>query len=190
MTISNLKSNHRDAPARRRTLVHLAACWALAIAASARAADAPDDASSEASTVEEVVVTARYRSESLQETPLAITALSADSLESRGFSNLSQMNGVASNITLQQRGTISSKALTAFIRGIGQSDFNFAFEPGVGIYMDDVYLGTLYGSILGLADIDRVEILRGPQGTLFGKNSEGGAVRLYSMRPKGDGSGY
>ena len=76
------------------------------------------------------------------------------------------------------------------IRGLGQTDFNLAVEPGVGIYVDDVYFGTIYGSVFKLLDLDRVEVLRGPQGTLAGKNSEGGAIKLFSKEPTGNGGGY
>jgi iron complex outermembrane receptor protein len=80
--------------------------------------------------------------------------------------------------------------VTAYIRGVGQRDTTFALEPGVGIYIDDVYFPTLHGSMIQLVDLERVEILRGPQGTLAGQNSIGGAIKLYSKKPRGDGSGY
>ena len=76
------------------------------------------------------------------------------------------------------------------IRGLSQTDFNLAVEPAVGMYIDDVYYGTIYGSVLDLLDLDRVEVLRGPQGTLAGANSEGGAIKLYSKVPTGDSGGY
>ena len=79
--------------------------------------------------------------------------------------------------------------MIAYIRGVGQTDFNFAVEPGVGIYVDDVYFSTLTGSLLDLLDLDRVEILRGPQGTLAGRNSIGGAIKLYSVQPGDDEGG-
>ncbi len=76
------------------------------------------------------------------------------------------------------------------IRGIIQGDFMYAFEPAVGMYIDDVYFGTLVGSGMDLVDLDRVEVLRGPQGTLFGKNSIGGSIRLISKKPEGTNTGY
>src|ERR1700733_8374937 len=140
--------------------------------------------------LEEITVTARYRTENLQETPIAITAISGEETEQRGFNNVVDITKSAPNVTLQQSGSNGGKAAVAFIRGVGQSDFTLSFEPGVGFYLDDVYFGTIFGAMFDLGDIDRVEVLRGPQGTLFGKNSEGGAVRIFSTQPKGDNSGY
>ncbi len=142
------------------------------------------------SQLQTITVTARYRTENLQETPIAITALGSEGLEARGFNNVVDVTKVAPNVTLQQSGSNGGKAAVAFIRGVGQSDFTLAFEPGVGFYLDDVYFGTIFGAMFDLGDIDRVEILRGPQGTLFGKNNEGGAVRVFTTQPKGDDSGY
>jgi iron complex outermembrane receptor protein len=165
---------------------------AFAIAAMPRDAGAAEQPAAEAGgeALETITVTARYREENLQETPIAITAVSAEGLEARGFTNIVDMTKVAPNVTLQQSGSNGGKAAVAYIRGVGQSDFTLAFEPGVGFYIDDVYFGTVFGAMFDLGDIDRVEVLRGPQGTLFGKNNEGGAVRLFSTQPKGDGSGY
>jgi iron complex outermembrane recepter protein len=141
-------------------------------------------------TLEEVLVTAQFRSENLQETPIAITAYSAEMLESRSLTNITQVTGSAPNVTLLPAGQGFGASATAAIRGVGQTDFNFAFEPGVGMYVDDVYYSTLFGSIFDLLDLERVEILRGPQGTLAGKNSIGGAVKLFSKKPDGAGGGY
>lgn len=137
----------------------------------------------------EVVVTAQFREQNLQDTPLAITAVSGALLESRNQTNITEITNQAPNVTLKQQGANFGPAMAASIRGVGQSDFNPAVEPGVGIYVDDVYYATLTGSVLDLLDLDRVEILRGPQGTLAGKNSIGGAVKLYSKTPKGDDAG-
>jgi len=163
----------------------------FAAAGSAGAAEPAAQTESETeSQLQTVTVTARYRSENLQETPIAITALNAEGLAARGFNNVVDVTKVAPNVTLQQSGSNGGKAAVAYIRGVGQSDFTLAFEPGVGFYLDDVYFGTIFGAMFDLGDIDRVEVLRGPQGTLFGKNNEGGAVRLFSTQPKGDDSGY
>jgi iron complex outermembrane recepter protein len=148
-------------------------------------------AASNENTLEEVVVTAQFsQRQNLQETPLAITALSADNLTDRGIQNLVGVATAAPNVDLQLTGSAFGKSMSAFIRGVGQGDFNFAFEPGVGVYVDDVYHATVAGSVFDLLDLERVEVLRGPQGTLFGKNSIGGAIRLISKKPQGDGSGY
>ena len=163
----------------------------LAVAGAAQAADASADKAPAASTqLEEITVTARYRSENLQQTPIAITALNADQLEARGFTNVIDITKVAPNVTLQSAGASGGKSAVAYIRGVGQSDFTLSFEPGVGFYLDDVYFGTIFGAMFDLTDVDHVEVLRGPQGTLFGKNNEGGAVRIFTAQPKGDNSGY
>ena len=170
-------------------LVALGGPFALAV--PAQAADAPVQTAPAGSTqLEEITVTARYRSENLQKTPIAITALNGDQIRARGFTNVLDVAKVAPNVTLQQAGASGGKAAVAYIRGVGQSDFTLSFEPGVGFYLDDVYYGTIFGSIFSLGDIDHVEVLRGPQGTLFGKNNEGGAVRLFTTQPRGDNSGY
>ena len=148
-------------------------------------------AASSERTLEEVVVTAQFSQEqNLQQTPLAITAITGDALKDRGIENLTQVGQSAPNVGLNLTGSAFGKSMAARIRGVGQADFNFALEPGVGIYIDDVYHATVAGSVFELLDLDRVEILRGPQGTLFGKNSIGGAIRLVSQKPQGDGSGY
>jgi iron complex outermembrane receptor protein len=139
---------------------------------------------------DEIIVTAQFREQNLQDTPIAITAVSAAMLEARSQTSIQDVANQAPSVTLKQQGATFGPALGASIRGVGQFDFNPAVEPGVGLYVDDVYFATLTGSILDLLDLDRVEILRGPQGTLAGRNSIGGAVKLYSKRPTGDGSGY
>ncbi|MGI4876514.1 MAG: TonB-dependent receptor [Janthinobacterium lividum] len=140
--------------------------------------------------VGEIVVTAQFREQNLQKTPLAITAVSGAMLEARGQTNIAQVASEAPSVTLKPQGAAFGPSLGASIRGIGQFDFNPALEPGVGVYVDDVYFATLTGSIFDLLDLDRVEVLRGPQGTLSGKNSIGGAIKLYSKKPTGDGTGY
>jgi iron complex outermembrane receptor protein len=140
--------------------------------------------------VDEILVTAQFREQNLQDTPIAITAVSSAMLEARSQTSIQDVANQAPSVTLKQQGATFGPSLGASIRGVGQFDFNPAVEPGVGLYVDDVYFATLTGSILDLLDLDRVEILRGPQGTLAGRNSIGGAVKLYSQRPTGDGSGY
>ena len=179
---------------RRRLLAGAAPLIVLAMACGAQAQTAPAAApaapTADANSVAEVVVTAQFRQQNLQKTPLAITAVNAQMLEARNQTSLSDVTAQAPNVTLAPNGAAFGSSMVAFIRGIGQTDFNLALEPGVGIYVDDVYYPTLTGSLLDLLDLDRVEILRGPQGTLAGKNSIGGAIKLYSQKPNGNDGGY
>jgi iron complex outermembrane receptor protein len=140
--------------------------------------------------LEEIIVTARYREEKLQETPIAITAIPAIELENRAFHDAFEVGYTVPNASLRPAQQAFGNTMTAYIRGIGQYDFDFAFEPGVGIYIDDVYHPFTLGSEIDLLDLERVEVLRGPQGTLFGRNSIGGAIRYVSKKPVGDNSGY
>lgn len=140
-------------------------------------------------TLEEIVVTAQFREQNLQDTPLAITAVNAATMEARDQTTLHDLAQQAPNVTLVETGGAFGPGMTATIRGIGQADFDPAFAPGVGVYIDDVYYTSLTGSNFSLLDLDRVEILRGPQGTLSGANSEGGSIKLYSVKPQGDDSG-
>jgi iron complex outermembrane recepter protein len=154
-------------------------------AAADQSAAAPSDA------LQEVVVTAEFRKEKLQETPIAITAVNAEAMEQRNMTNLIDVANVAPNVTMFENSAAYGKTNAAFIRGIGQGDFNLAAgEPGVGIYIDDVYFSTTLGSAFDLYDLDSVEILRGPQGTLQGKNSIGGAINMHSKKPTGSDDGY
>jgi len=137
----------------------------------------------------EIVVTAEFREARLQDTPIAITAVNSEMLEARGQTNIAQVAAQAPNVSLTPQPQNGGSGLIAFIRGVGQTDFNYAVDPGVGLYVDDVFIPTLSSSLLELMDLDRIEILRGPQGTLAGKNSIGGAIKLFSQEPTGDGSG-
>jgi iron complex outermembrane receptor protein len=161
----------------------------LAFTALTSPALAQDAATDESGDIPEILVTAQFREQNLQDTPLAITAINSEILEARGQTSVADVAAQAPNVTLAPQGQQNGSGLIAFIRGVGQTDFNFALEPGVGMYVDDVYIPTLTGSLLDLMDLDRVEVLRGPQGTLAGRNSIGGAIKLFSVRPKGDGSG-
>lgn len=143
-----------------------------------------------ADAIPEIVVTAQFRAQNLQDTPIAITAITGDMLRARNQTDIAAVAERAPGVQLTTGGLGGASVTTLSIRGIGQADFNLASDPGVGMYIDDVYYGTLYGSLLDLIDLDRVEILRGPQGTLSGKNSEGGSVKLYSRQPGPDNDGY
>ncbi len=134
-----------------------------------------------ATALEEVVVTARKRSENLQDVPIAVTAFSSAELSTLGISDITELQYRTPNTTLQvSRAT--NTTLTAYIRGIGQQDPLWGFEPGVGIYIDDVYVARPQGAVLEVLDVESVEILRGPQGTLYGKNTIGGALKYTTRR--------
>jgi len=139
--------------------------------------------------LEEIIVTARYREERLQEIPIAITAIDAEELEMRAFTLASDVAYSVPNASFRPAQAAFGNTMTAFIRGIGQYDFDFAFEPGVAIYIDDMYHPFTLGSQTQLMDLDHVEVLRGPQGTLFGRGSIGGAIRYVSKKPQGDDTG-
>ncbi len=139
--------------------------------------------------LEEIIVTARYREERLQEIPIAITAIDADEIEMRAFTVASDVAYAVPNASFRPAQAAFGNTMTAFIRGIGQYDFDFAFEPGVAIYIDDMYHPFTLGSQTQLMDLDHVEVLRGPQGTLFGRGSIGGAIRYVSKKPQGDDTG-
>ena len=143
------------------------------------------DAEESAVKLERIEVTARKTVESLQEVPVAITSLGSVVLDQKGISVITELQQFSPNTTLQtSRGTNST--LTAFIRGLGQQDPLWGYEPGVGIYVDDVYLARPQGAVLDLLDVERIEILRGPQGTLYGKNTIGGAVKYVTKEMTGD----
>lgn len=139
--------------------------------------------------LEEVVVTARFRQESLQSTPIAISAFTAEELEARSALNVSDLGVTVPNAFIRQSVSNYGPTQTIGMRGVIQGDSSYSFEPAVGIYIDDIYHGTLTGSTMDLLDLERVEVLRGPQGTLFGINTMGGAVRLISRKPDGLGGG-
>ena len=139
--------------------------------------------------LEEVVVSAQFREEKLQSTPIAISAFTAENLESRGIVSVTDLDAFVPNAVIQPLGAGWGATMAAFIRGVGLGDNILSFEPGVPIYVDDVYIGRPQGAIFDLLDLERVEVLRGPQGTLFGKNAIGGTVRLISKKPTGDGTG-
>jgi len=129
----------------------------------------------------EIVVTARRRAESLQDVPVAVSAFSSEDLDMRGAPDLTALQYTAPNMTLQvARG--SNSTLIAFIRGVGQQDPLWGFEPGVGLYVDDVYIARPQGAVLDIFDVERIEVLRGPQGTLYGRNTIGGAVKYVTRR--------
>ena len=169
-------------------IIGLACLAPLAAQAQDATSSTPQAEEQDTGGLEEITVTARKRSENLQETPVAITAMNAEMLESRQINNVAQVAKFAPNVNIQPVANISgsSASLTAFIRGVGQTDFNITVDPGVGVYVDGVYVARSVGALLDLADVSSVQILRGPQGTLFGKNTIGGAIVVNSVQPQRD----
>jgi iron complex outermembrane receptor protein len=147
-----------------------------------QAAAANDAVAEEGTTQEqEIIVTARRRAESLQDVPIAVTAYTGEALERQGAIDITDISDTTPNVTLEtSRGT--NTTLTAFIRGVGQQDPVAGFEAGVGIYLDDVYLNRPQAAVLDIYDVERIEVLRGPQGTLYGRNTIGGAIKYVTRR--------
>ena len=158
-------------------------------ALAAGAATTAEPAAADSGALEEVIVTAQFRSENLQSTPLAITAVSGAQLEAQGLANVADLGNIIPNANIRPNPGAGPSPQIG-MRGVNTSEFIYTTEPGVAVYVDDVYHGTLTGSAMDLLDLDRVEVLRGPQGTLFGKNALGGAIRLISKEAKGDNTGY
>ncbi len=126
-----------------------------------------------------VLVTARKREETLQEVPVAVTAFTPETLDKLNVKDLGDLDAQVPNLTIYAaRGSTST--VTAYIRGVGQADPLWGVDPGVGIYLDDVYIARPQGALLDVFDVDRIEVLRGPQGTLYGKNTIGGAIKYIS----------
>ena len=184
-------------PTSRRAAMTLAlALSGIAVGAQAAGAAEAIGATSadNPNTVEAVVVTARRIAEPIQKTPISITAFTAHDLVVRNVTDLSRIAAYTPNLVFD-RGTGdtgSSNTAQIFIRGIGQSDFLFTTDPGVGVYIDGIYLPTSIGAVMDLDDVQQVEVLKGPQGTLFGQNTVGGAINITTREPTeqfgGDGS--
>ena len=132
----------------------------------------------------DIVVTARRRTELLQRVPISVIALTEDELEIRSATNTRNLQNFIPNLTFAPSQNVGEAAGNIFIRGIGQEDFGVGAEPGVGFYVDGVYFARPLGTIINLTDIARIEVLRGPQGTLFGKNTIGGAIHVISTIPR------
>lgn len=137
---------------------------------------------SDANSTGDIVVTARKRTETLQTVPTTITAVGSVALEARAVTDLRSLNGFVPNVTVEA-GTTSSSSSQVFLRGIGIDNTGFNIDPTVGIYLDDIFVGRLIGSMLGAVDMERIEVLRGPQGTLYGRNSTAGAIKYVTRKP-------
>jgi len=143
------------------------------------AAESTEAKEDETSRLEAITVTARRREETLQEVPVAVTAFTETALENLNIDDMSDIDAEVPNLTVYAaRG--SSSTVTAYIRGVGQSDPLWGVDPGVGVYLDDVYLARPQGALLDVIDLDRIEVLRGPQGSLYGKNTIGGAIKFIT----------
>ena len=152
--------------------------------ASGQSADQP----AAADTLQEVVVTAERRTENVQNVPIAVSAFTADALQSRNLQNVQVLGALSPGVNLDAGAPFSGdrSVLSASIRGVGQDDFAFNMNPAVGVYLDGVYLARTIGANQNLLDVDRVEIEKGPQGTLFGANTEGGAISIVTHTPGND----
>ncbi len=133
--------------------------------------------------LEEVVVTAQKREESLQDAPISISAFSQEALTQQGISSIDDLQGKVPSLNMTPFPT-QNTSLRLFIRGVGASDIQVTQDPAVGVYIDQVYIGRSTGLALELADLAQIEVLRGPQGTLFGRNSIGGAINMTTIKPE------
>jgi len=161
-----------------------ATALALALGLSAFPALAQDAATPEPQAEEDgaIVVTARRREETLMDVPIAIASIDSKSLETKAVNDLRALDGFVPNVNIQQ-GTTSASSAQIYLRGVGVDDVGFGTDPNVGVYLDDVFIGRLVGTMAGALDLERIEVLRGPQGTLYGRNSTGGAVKFVTRKP-------
>ena len=150
-----------------------------ALAQEAPSPDSTAGKAASATNLDSIMVTARKREETLQEVPVAVTAFTSEALDKLNVQDISALGPQVPNMTIYAaRG--ASSTVTAYIRGVGQSDPTWGSDPGVGIYLDDVYIARPQGALLDVFDVSRIEVLRGPQGTLYGKNTIGGAIKYIS----------
>lgn len=154
-------------------------------AAAVSVAYAQDGRSEPGSVIEEVVVTARKREESLQETPIAVSAFGGNDLRERGIANIQELSRIVPSLQINE-----GQSNQIYIRGVGERTGFDRIDPAVGVYLDDIYLPRTEGQLLDTVDIQNVQVLRGPQGTLFGKNTTGGALALTLAKPNASREGY
>ncbi|TFW20181.1 TonB-dependent receptor [Massilia arenosa] len=174
-------TNKQEALLRKSAAVMIALPAALAVQSAYAQTAAADGVAAAPAEMEKVIVTARRRAELIQDVPGSVTAFSGADLEKNATPDLTAIADVTPNTTLKtSRGT--NTTLTAFIRGIGQQDPVAGYEQGVGIYLDDVYLARPQGALTDIYDLERIEVLRGPQGTLYGRNTIGGAVKYVTRK--------
>jgi len=182
--MKTLSEQHSGQPGWRQFLLVMAITTVVMVPATALAqSDTEEDSFA---VIEEVIVTATRREESLMDVSIAVTAISGQELQDFGVLDITYISQMSPNTTLKvSRGT--NTTLTAFIRGVGQQDPVAGFESGVGLYLDDVYLNRPQAAVLDIYDVERIEVLRGPQGTLYGRNTIGGAIKYVTKRLKTDG---
>lgn len=162
--------------------ISLAAC-AVALSQPAMAQDNADGAESEDTGNNTIIVTAQRREQNLQDVPAAVTAITGDALEARQIADTTDLQTQIPNVVISN-GTGTANSARIFFRGVGEDESRGAIDPAVGIYIDNVYLGRTVGSLVDLVDIEQVEVLRGPQGTLYGRNTNGGAIKVTSVKPQ------
>ena len=138
--------------------------------------------------IEEVLVTARRREESAQNVPIPITAMSEDQLEERNIVSVEDISRLAPNLQFNYS-SVNRGTMNVFLRGIGQVNWSATMDPKIGVYIDGVYMGRPQGGVFDLLDIERIEVLRGPQGTLFGRNTTAGLVNVITRKPDTDFGG-
>ena len=175
----------RALPALRQRRIGKFAPWLATALVGALALAPPSLAQPGGFSIEEVVVTARKREEGLQDAPISITAVTGEALELRQIDSSDKLAQVTPNLTFDANAPTSghSGAAQIYIRGIGQQDFLGVVDPGVGVYVDGVYYARTIATVFDFLDVERIEVLRGPQGTLFGRNTIGGAITIHSRKP-------
>jgi iron complex outermembrane receptor protein len=180
-------------------IVALSGTGLLALAASATSAQVSDQPKEETAAsgarntaetgIADIVVTAERRATNLQDTPISIVAVTQEAIAAKGIEDLQDLSAFTPNLTISASRGTGNNSPNFGIRGIGGGN-GATGERGVGLYIDGVYVPRTSGAILRVLDIDRIEVLRGPQGTLFGRNSTGGAIRIFSKQPTNDAEGY
>ncbi|HPF22380.1 MAG TPA: TonB-dependent receptor plug domain-containing protein, partial [Hyphomonas sp.] len=159
--------------------------WSGAANAQTTDAEPQEDATAR---LESIVVTAQKRAENVQDVPIAITALSASTLEKQRVANVTSLDNLVPGLRIAAADAAANPKI--FIRGAGLNDFNPTSSSGVGLYADGVYIGSPLAQYSAFYDLDRVEVLRGPQGTLYGRNTTGGAINVIAKRPTFSPEGY
>ena len=161
----------------------------IVAAQEANPQDAPQPSANRSATqLDAVTVTAQRREESLQKTPVTITALSAEELELQQVMRIDDLKFSVPNVVIEPN-TVTSSGAKIYLRGVGTDDSLFTTDPAVAIYIDDVYIPRQTGAMFDLYDVERIEVLRGPQGTLYGRNATGGAIRYITKKPNGESTG-